>query len=172
MTTIDYISNTVEKLIKKHETRDPFYICDSIGIKIHYKKLGKLKGFFFYQSRIRNIVLNEDLSEANARILCAHELGHACLHANMLTAMRSIGDTSLLHSGSIPEYEANIFASELLIPDERILKAMNSPNSSIYRLANELRVPHELIDFKLRIMQNKGYNVDTPYLAQSDFLKK
>lgn len=171
MTKTEYISNTVKSLVKKHGTRDPFSLCDELGIKVRYKKLGKLNGFFFYQSRIRNIVLSDTLSNAKARILCAHELGHACLHSYMLTTMRSIEDTSLLQSGSIPEYEANVFAAELLIPDEKILESIKRPCSDIYAIAKELCVPPELIDFKLRVMKNKGYSVESPYLAQSNFLK-
>lgn len=170
MTKIDYISDTVKKLVKKHGTRDPFRLCDALEIRIRYKKLGRVNGFFFYQSRIRNIVLNEDLSDISARILCAHELGHACLHKDMLVTMRAISGT-VSHSGTISEYEANIFAAELLIPDEDISDLLKSRGKSLFELAGELYVPPELIDFKLRVMQSRGLCTDAPYLADADFLR-
>ena len=170
MSKIDYISGTVNKLVKKHGTRDPFRMCDALGIRIRYKKLGRLTGFFFYQSRIPSIVLNEELSDISARILCAHELGHACLHKDMLVTMRAISDT-ISHSGTISEYEANIFAAELLIPDEDIFELLKSRGKSLFELAGELCVPPELIDFKLRVMQSRGLCTDVPYLASADFLK-
>ncbi len=171
MAKTDYISDTVTKLVKKHETRDPFSLCDAIGIKIRYKKLGNLKGFFFYQSRIRNIVLNEDLSDISARVLCAHELGHALLHSDMLLTMRTINNDTLLYSGSIPEYEANIFAAELLITDEDILELLKARDKSLFELACELYVPSELIDFKFRAMQSRGLCSNAPYLSGADFLR-
>ena len=35
----------------------------------------------------------------------------------------------------------------------------------------ELGVPAELLDFKFRIMKNKGYRIEAPYIAKSNFLK-
>ena len=170
MNTVEYISEKVKKLVKKYGSRDPFELCEALGIKIRYMELKTLKGFFFYQSRIRTVVLNAELSETVAKILCAHELGHACLHSDMLFNMRTISDDPF-KSKSTAEYEANIFASELLIPDNSIKELLKSEGKSFYSLAMELCVPPELIDIKLRVMQSKGYEIDVPYLAQSDFLK-
>lgn len=33
-------------------------------------------------------------------------------------------------------------------------------------------LPAELLDFKLRIMKSKGYRIEAPYIARSDFLKE
>lgn len=171
MNTVEYVSEKVKKLVKKYGSRDPFELCEALGIKVRYMELKTLNGFFFYQSRIRTVVLNAELSETVAKILCAHELGHACLHSNMLLNMRTINDEPF-NSKNSAEYEANIFASELLIPDESIKELLNSEGESFYSLAMELCVPPELIDIKLRVMQAKGYEIDVPYLAQSDFLKR
>ena len=43
----------------------------------------KLKGFFFYQSRQKNIVIDSNVNDILERILVAHELGHAVLHAQI-----------------------------------------------------------------------------------------
>ena len=79
--TTTYIIDTVGKLVKKHHTRDPYELCELLGIKIHYYNMEKkLKGFFFYQSRQKNIVIDSNVNEVLERILVAHELGHAILH--------------------------------------------------------------------------------------------
>jgi Zn-dependent peptidase ImmA (M78 family) len=171
MNTVEYISEKVKKLVKKHGSRDPFELCEALGIRVRYMQLKTIKGFFFYQSRIRTVVLNAELSETVAKILCAHELGHACLHSDMLLNMRTISYEPF-NSKNTAEYEANIFASELLIPDDSIKELLESEGKSFYSLAMELCVPPELIDIKLRVMQAKGYKIDVPYLAQSDFLKR
>ena len=171
MNTIEYIAKRVATLTKKHGSRDPFELCDALGINIRYMQLKNVKGFYFYQSRIRTVVLNAELDEESAKILCAHELGHACLHSEMLLNMRTLHEYEPYNVKNVAEYEANVFAAELLIPDESIKELLASDGKSFYALAKELSVPAEFIDFKLRVMRSKGYDIDVPYLAQSNFLK-
>ena len=46
MRTAARIIDTVEKLTKKYDTRDPYELCKCLGIKIHfYDMKKKLKGF-------------------------------------------------------------------------------------------------------------------------------
>lgn len=55
MKTAEHIIETVDKLVRKYHTRDPYELCQLLGIKIHYYDLQKkLKGFFYYQSRQKN----------------------------------------------------------------------------------------------------------------------
>lgn len=171
MNTVEYISKAVNNLIKKHGSRDPFELCDALGIRVRYMHLQNVKGFYFYQSRIKTVVINLELDEKIAKILCAHELGHACLHSEMLVNMRTLHEYEPFNSKSTAEYEANVFAAELLISDESIKELLENEGESFYFLAKQLSVPAEFIDFKLRVMKTKGYAIDVPYLAQSDFLK-
>ena len=63
MRTAARIIETVEKLIKKYDTRDPYELCKCLGIKIHFYDMEKkLKGFFFYQSRQKNIVIDSNVN--------------------------------------------------------------------------------------------------------------
>ena len=79
-----HIIDTVEKLVKKYGTRDPYELCRLLGIKIHYHDMQKkLKGFFYYQSRQKNIVIDSNVNKILERILIAHELGHAILHTKI-----------------------------------------------------------------------------------------
>lgn len=41
MRTATHIIDTVDKLVKKYHTRDPYELCKLLGIKIHYYGLGK-----------------------------------------------------------------------------------------------------------------------------------
>ena len=78
MATTAYIAEVVDKLVRKYKTRDPYELCDALGIKIHYKDMQKkLKGFFFCQSRQKNIVIDNNVNKVLELILIAHELGHA-----------------------------------------------------------------------------------------------
>jgi len=59
MSSIYYISEKADALIKKYDTRDPLALCRELRIRVRYKDLGTaVKAYYFYQSRIKNIVLN------------------------------------------------------------------------------------------------------------------
>lgn len=57
------IINEVSRLIKTYHTRNPFEIAEMMNIEIVYHDLGNLKGYYFYQSRFKFIVINENISE-------------------------------------------------------------------------------------------------------------
>jgi len=69
------------------------------------------------------------------------------------------------------EYEANLFAAELLIDDSQLLELLNDNDKSFFGVARELCIPADLLDFKFRVLKHKGYRVEVPYIANSDFLK-
>ena len=63
MKTAEHIIETVDKLVRKYHTRDPYELCQLLGIKIHYYDLQKkLKGFFFTDKQFENR-LNDNLEE-------------------------------------------------------------------------------------------------------------
>ena len=113
MTSLQYIAGRVSALVKKYDTRDPFSICKSMDIHIRYKDLGYgIKAFYFYQSRIKNIVLNNRVEQEFRRVLCAHELGHLFLHKKVNAIFM---DTHTFMNHNRFEKEANRFAIELLL---------------------------------------------------------
>lgn len=110
------IPRRVKNLIKKWGTRDPFKLCEYLGIVIIYSDLGVAKGYYEKILRKKVIVINENLDEFSMLIVLAHELGHALLHcSNDLQFLRSY---TLLPRTSRLETEANKFAAELLLDDE------------------------------------------------------
>ena len=52
------------------------------------------------------------------------------------------------------EYEANVFASELLLTDEAVLEVLND-DMFFFQAAKALYVPSELLDFKFRILKRR-----------------
>ena len=52
MATIDYISRVADDLTRKFDTRNPFEICDGLGIKIRLKDLGQdIKAYVLFLSQ-------------------------------------------------------------------------------------------------------------------------
>lgn len=165
-----YIIKTVKKLVRKYGTRDPYELCKALGIKIHFYNLEKkLKGFFFYQSRQKNIVIDSNINEVLARILVAHELGHAVLHTK-IAMIKGFRETEVLNAGSFEETEANFFAAELLLEDSVVLNYLME--YSFFETAKQLYVPAALLDYKISLLHEKGEFVNSMYLRKSNFLKE
>jgi Zn-dependent peptidase ImmA (M78 family) len=172
MANLVWIADKVEQLVKKYDTRNPFEIAESLNIAVRYIDLGyELKAYYVCQSRIKNIVLNNKVNERALRLLAAHELGHAILHKE-IAALKGFQEIELFDVASRTEYEANIFAAELLIDDDEVLGLLNDPDSSFFGVASTLGVPAALLDFKFRLLKSKGYRIEPIYLANADFLKK
>ncbi|MBQ8208930.1 MAG: ImmA/IrrE family metallo-endopeptidase [Clostridia bacterium] len=168
MATTESIIKTVDKLIRQTDSRDPFEICRQLGIRIRYHELGKIKAYFFCQSRIKNIVINSNTDDIARKILCAHELGHAILHGR-IASDHGFHEITLFDSTTPTEYEANLFAAELLISDDEIIDLMDG--KSFFEIAKTLCVPSALVDFKCQILKKKGYDIAPPSLSDSHFLK-
>ena len=118
--------------------------------------------------RKKHITINSDLPAILQKVVLAHELGHCVLHSH--SACAAYHEVTLFDSTDRTEYEANVFASELLLEDEDVLNALND-DLFFFQAASLLQVPFELLDFKFRILKWRGYKVDSPVQAQSDFLK-
>lgn len=171
MAAIDYIASMAGDLICKYQTRNPFEICGALGVRIRDKDLGTgVKAYYFYQSRIRSIILSNRVSESIRRILVAHELGHDRLHKE-IAMLKGFQEIELFDMAQPAEYEANLFAAELLIGDQELLTLLNDEDISFFGVARALRVPADLLDFKFRVLKYKGYRINAPHIANADFLK-
>lgn len=170
MYSTEYIIRTVDELVEKYGTRDPYELCDRLGICIRRKDLKKkLKGFFYYQSRIPNIVIDSNVNDILERILIAHELGHAILHKE-IAMMRGFQEMEVFDSTAMTENEANLFSAELILKDEDVLAQLEE--HSFFQAAQVLYVPAALLDYKFRAMCEKGLLKQTMDYRHSRYLKE
>ena len=166
----EYIQNVANKLIKKFDTRDPFQLCQAIGVEVFYADLGSLKGMYKYLKKNRFAVINENLDPFTKTLVCAHELGHDILHQNLARKV-CLQEFILYDMKSRPEYEANLFASEILLPDDIIL-ALAREGYDIEQISKELCTDINLIALKVSSMNTRGYRFNNTIDAKSDFLRK
>lgn len=109
------IRNTVNSLIKKYSTRDPFQLMDYLEIELIESPLGQLLGRYMPILDVKCIFLNSNIKDPYMRLIVAsHELGHAVMHS---TLNCSFMKNKTLKSSNSFEMEANAFAAELLIDD-------------------------------------------------------
>lgn len=104
------IYEIVERLTKENETCDPFKIAEALGALIVYVPLVRVNGFYQRYQDQNIIYINQDLTEEEQILVCAHELGHMVLHNDI----NSIFLETTLKVNGLYELEANAFAVQLL----------------------------------------------------------
>ena len=153
------IHEIAEQLVRRYGTRDPFELAECLNIEImHSDKMKKLKGMYLYILRNPYIVINTNSSEQIQRIVCAHELGHDRMHRD-LAARGAIQEVSLFDMATRPEYEANVFASELLLADEEIVELLEKGYDA-FQMASELASDINIVSLKINQMKLRGYPFD------------
>lgn len=111
---------------------NPIKACEELGIRVVSDKLLEKDGYLvcaegqklvFISSRITN--------EHRKRFIVAHEIGHFLLHSGHLYGCSDVIESKSLRVNSRDqESEANMFASELLLPKDLLLKSI--PNRRLY----------------------------------------
>lgn len=137
------IKQIVSYYCKKFNTRNPFEIADHLGILYQIGNIG-CSGCYMFLKNHRYIFLNQNLSEYETRLVMAHELGHAIMHRKENCYF--IRNKTLLLNSKI-EIEANIFAAELLIPDDIIRENRDLTTQQLSRL---LGYEQALIELRLK----------------------
>lgn len=108
-----YIDAIVRKLTKEYATREPFELCEGLGVLTYFAPLpASIRGFYFSAEGRRMICIGDELPKQQQKIVCAHELGHAVLHPDLdMVFMKA--ETQL----AIEKYEreADYFCASLLL---------------------------------------------------------
>ena len=144
------IKKTVNSLVKRYNTRNPFVLAEYLNIMICDSDIGELKGFYIYKQRKKIIFINRNLKNTETYkfrdMVMAHELGHAILTPKSQCYFFS-DNTFFLKSK--PETEANLFAAELLIEDKIFTEHEDYTLSQLSRLTG-----YEERLIELRIQNN------------------
>lgn len=147
----DYIKRIIENLKIKFNTTCPYKLANDLDIILIIEDLGKVMGMYKYIKKNKVIFLNSNLKEEERKFVLAHEIGHAILH----TKSSCFFSTTTSINKIKKEYEANLFAAELLI-DFKDVDSLYLKGYSIANLASYYKVPIELIEFKFK--ENKRNN--------------
>lgn len=142
------IKNTVNYYVKKCGSRNPFDIADYLNIQIQIGQLGTPCGCYMFLKNHRCIFLNENLDENEMQLVMSHELGHAVMHRKLNCYF--IRNKTLLLDSKI-ETEANLFAAELLIPDEIIIENRTLTTGQLSKL---LGYEEKIINIRLTSFSN------------------
>ena len=165
----NYIYDCVYELIDRYNTSDPFELMKHLGIYCESSNLEHLKGYCVIIHGIKFIAINENLSRIERKIVAAHELGHIILHSDKLKAAAH-EDMNIYHVTDKTEYQANMFAAELLIDDDEVDDLAKTEGIDFCSMAKTLYTNPQLLTFKLFGMAKRGYNYHFPIPPHSDFL--
>lgn len=140
------IKARVNRLVRFYKTRDPFEMIKGMNIILVNYPLEGVRGFYQYFQRNNIIYLDENLSDSERRFVLAHELGHMMLHKKSNAIFM---DTRTQFNTSKYEQEANLFAMELLLPDQ-ILDEYAQSGYSTEQLSRITGYYTELIKLRLK----------------------
>ena len=165
-----HIYQTLSNLIHTHRTRDPYELLDALHVTVRETdRYETLKGYCYFCKNRIFIILNANLDAATKRIVAAHELGHLVLHRpEMLSS--ALFDASLCSTDTKQEYEANLFAADLLLTDEDILSHLDDATPDVFSMARALGTKPELLNLKMLSMSKRGYDIRVPLAINSAFL--
>ena len=150
-------------------SKDPRLVCSFCDIFLNEMALGKspdsIKGYLVDIEGRKCIVLNSDLPEDMQIQVLWHEIGHAFMHPSLEGSATAYG------CADPDEKEANLFSAEYQLSDEEVLSALR--NNDVFICAKQLNVPYQVLDYKIRMLRAKGYNLpELPIYTADRYLGK
>ena len=129
-----------------------------IGLRLTDKTL---KGYCFMSCKTVYVMISSFPSEEEKMIVAAHELGRIILHRSQLK-MAPMQDDTLYNMTDNTEYQANLFAADLLIEDEDIEEMVQNEDLDYFGLCSSLNATPELMSFKLYSLAKRGQAYHMP----------
>ncbi|MBR3347295.1 MAG: ImmA/IrrE family metallo-endopeptidase [Solobacterium sp.] len=157
------------ELIAEYSTRDPFQIAFLMDVTVKFINTKRQKGLCAIFDGYSFIFINQNLSEQMQRMTCAHELGHVLLHKDILTGNVPLLEYELFDIRNSTEYEANVFAANLLI-DETELNEQIAEGGDVVSIASALDINVNLLLIKLIEMRRSGKELNVPFTPERGFL--
>jgi Zn-dependent peptidase ImmA (M78 family) len=145
------IAGLCDQLIARYGTRNPFSLADAMGVRVvSCPDFQNLEGMYKVILGERFVFLKGSLSRRRAGQILAHELGHDALHREM-GEDSIVQDTFLVDMALKPEYEANLFAAQILLPDEETLSLLKE-GKTVREIASFFKVEEALVELKIQIL--------------------
>ena len=153
---IQEIAERVRELTGRYGTRDPGELAAALGVEILPRAFERQKGAYKVIMRNPFIFIKADLDPAMERIVLSHELGHHCLHRLEARRLGGFREFNIFDMGSDRmEYEANVFAAELLLPDEEVLDYIRQ-GLDIHGIASAMSSDINLVALKADALISRG----------------
>ncbi len=145
------------RLVKLWGTRDPKQLADTLNIEIVPCDFQKQRGAYKVIMKQPFIFIKNDLHPVMERIVLLHEIGHDRLHRNEAVAAGGFKEFEIFDMrDKRMEYEANIFAAQISLPDEEILDYIVS-GYDVGQIAKAMNSDMNLVALKVAELNSRGY---------------
>ncbi len=162
------IYKKAEQLVLKSGTSNVLQIANDLGIKLYYENYENLLGMYTCRWKHRFIFLNNNLEDYMLQMVLAHEIGHDVFHRDL--AGNGLKEFTLFDLRNITEYEANAFASHILLKTEEVLTLARA-GYDVAQIACNLNSHINLLLIKMQEMNKMGFDFNVPCRPRSNFLK-
>ena len=157
-------------LVKQCGTRDPGRIARELGILVlDLEGSPDLLGMYTFRWNHRIMLLNQRLYAYMKNMVMAHELGHDQRHRNLAKA-EGMKEFTLFNMKDTTEYEANAFASHILLDSDEIY-SLARQGHNVVQIAQMMNSDINLVLIKLQEMSQLEYKVSAPMAPNSRFFK-
>lgn len=166
------IFKQADGLVRQCGTRNAEQIAKYLGVWIYYENsFDDLLGMYTFRWNHRLIFLNPKIDGQLKKMVIAHELGHDQRHRDIAKAGQPLKEFRLFSMRDTTEYEANAFASHILLSNEEVYTLAREGND-IVRMSQEMGVDINLMLIKLQEMNHLGYDFNIPLEHDSRFFRK
>lgn len=166
------IFKQADSLVRQSGTRNAEQIAKNLGIWIYYvNSFDDLLGMYTFRWNHRLVFLNSKIDGQLKEMVIAHELGHDQRHRDIAKAGQTLKEFSLFSMKDTTEYEANAFASHLLLSNDEVYSIARQGHDVVY-MAQSMGVNINLMLIKLQEMNHLGYDFNIPLQHDSRFFRK
>ena len=166
------IFKKANNIVESCSTRDPMRIASDLNIYVKTNDAFEdLLGAYFCCLNHRIIIINSRLYGYLLKMVMAHEIGHDQLHRALAKSGTKLQEFNLFMEKDLTEYEANAFASHILLPNDDIY-SLAKQGIDVITMAKMVNVDYNLLLIKLNEMQKMDYKFNIPFDADPTFFKK
>ena len=156
------------RIVRQCGTRDAGRIARELGLIVMPRDFSRQKGAYMVIERNRYIFINKHLHPVMHDIVLLHEIGHDCLHRSEAIKVGGLKEFNIFDmTDKRMEYEANMFAAQIALPDEEILEYIYS-GYDVGQIARAMRSDINLVALKVAELNTRGYREQE---HRSNFLK-
>ena len=161
------IYKKANSIVKSCGTRDTLKIARELGIHLHFlDNLNDLLGMYTYRHKERHILLNSNMEYLIMQMVCGHEIGHDTFHRDLAKGNEPLPEFVLFDMRTKHEYEANAFASHLIIDDDELIDLMKQ-DYDVVQLSAAMGTNINLMLIKLNELNRMGWQLNLPYVPHS-----
>lgn len=150
----DFIAQKAQDVLRRADTSDPEEIAKTMGIEILEVPFQTQKGVYKVVLRNRFIFIKQDLPPVMRNIVLLHEIGHDLLHRSIAKEFHEFNIFDMKNNRI--EYEANLFAAEVALPDRDILEYIYEGYDAV-SIAKMMDSDINLVAIKVTNLNRKGY---------------